>query len=213
MDTLKPDQKIYLIDDDTMITESFSANLSRHYDLQCFNSAKDALVTLADNPAPKVIISDLQMPDLDGLSFIEKLREKNKDCKIIVASGSLKKDDALRAVNLGIFAFIEKPYTSLQLQELVSKAMDSFTNFEKTHLLLEDMHTLAYLYSQLGEQYYERIMLLENNAYEKNVKLLSKNEDIKKYLQGISRENSLDKEIDRMKNEILSLSKIIKQVG
>jgi DNA-binding NtrC family response regulator len=200
-DTSQRDQ-IILIDDDSMVIEGLALNLEHYYQVQCFSSAKEALEKMNLENPPQVIISDLKMPDLDGLQFIEQLRKKNKLSKVILSSGYAKKQDALRAIELGIFAFLEKPFTIDKLNSVVAQAAENFHLDIKNQNLLNVSKGLAHVYSQLSDEYFERIVLVENIAHEKDVKLLTDNTAIARYQEGLKRERMLLKAIEHLKRKV-----------
>lgn len=195
---------VYLIDDDAVITDSFAPQLQRHYNLKCFNSAKEALTNLESEDISPIIVSDLQMPELDGMTFIEKVREKKKDAKIIVASGNIRRQDALKAVNLGVFGFLEKPFSNQELQKVISQALDMFRSERSRKTLLTNVTLMLDTYSQLSSVYYERIVLLENQSHDLDVNLFEDLDLQSRYLELISKENYLFQRLRSLQEEISS---------
>ncbi|MBT4760601.1 MAG: response regulator [Bdellovibrionaceae bacterium] len=71
----------------------------------------------------KLIISDINMPELDGLGFLGQLKEKNINTPVIIVSGYADKKMLNDAWRLGAYDFIEKPLESANLLEVVSSAL------------------------------------------------------------------------------------------
>jgi len=79
---------ITLIDDHKLLTESLSVLLAGYdfiNNIKIYNRAKEYLA-MADDPETDIIISDILMPEMDGMSFIKELRRRNKKTKIIILS-------------------------------------------------------------------------------------------------------------------------------
>src|SRR6185369_4924504 len=55
------------------------------------------------------VLSDAVMPDMDGLSFLDRLRERSTDVPVVLMSGHATLDMAVRATRLGALDFVEKP--------------------------------------------------------------------------------------------------------
>ncbi len=62
-----------------------------------------------------IVVTDLRMPNLDGLSVVKNIMTQNKDQKIIVTSAFGEKDNLIEFINLGISKFLPKPFISDQL--------------------------------------------------------------------------------------------------
>jgi len=95
-DDLETQEKIYLLLEDEV------------KDLyQAFNG-KDALEFYYEKQ-PDIIITDINMPDMDGLNFAKKIKEINEEQAIIIVSGYDNKDNLLESINIGVDQFIQKP--------------------------------------------------------------------------------------------------------
>src|SRR5215207_10022018 len=78
--------KILIIDDHPLVIDGIRTMLkdeSYLYIEAAVKNAKDALAYLESNPAPDVILLDVNLPDTDGLQLCEMIRQKNKTVKII----------------------------------------------------------------------------------------------------------------------------------
>jgi two-component system, cell cycle sensor histidine kinase and response regulator CckA len=71
----------------------------------------------------EVIISDVNMPVMDGFTFIRAAKEIAPEVKVILSSGSLATEDQLAAVALGVTAVLPKPYTAGQLAQCVKSVL------------------------------------------------------------------------------------------
>jgi YesN/AraC family two-component response regulator len=69
-----------------------------------------------------LVVSDIRMPGLDGLEIVEQLSQIEPTTKVILISGHADKNLAIRALRLGVFDLLEKPWQSEMLRESVRKA-------------------------------------------------------------------------------------------
>jgi DNA-binding NtrC family response regulator len=70
-----------------------------------------------------VIITDLQMPGMDGLAFIRTLTERGVEAQIVMVTAFASVASAVEAMRHGAFDYIEKPFDVEQLESLVARAM------------------------------------------------------------------------------------------
>jgi DNA-binding response OmpR family regulator len=84
-----------------------------------------------------IVITDLRMPKIDGLSLVKKILEQNKEQKIIVTSAYGEKDNLIAFINLGISKFIQKPFTMDEIVDLLLEVVESLVeNVDKNNLIL-----------------------------------------------------------------------------
>ncbi|OUR69319.1 hypothetical protein A9Q76_09975 [Arcobacter sp. 31_11_sub10_T18] len=81
-------------------------------------SGKEAL-TIYEKESPDVIITDINMPNMNGLDFVKKVREKNKDVIIIILSAYSDKEKLLSATQLFLTQYLIKPIKSNDLVILI----------------------------------------------------------------------------------------------
>ncbi len=126
------DKQILLVDDEEIITQSLSQTLSlENYHSISLNSAQQAL-PLIDKSWNGVIISDINMPEMDGLEFLNAIREIDKDIPVIMLTAFGNIPNVVNAMQSGAYDFIEKPFATDQLLETVNRAI------EKRKLTLEN---------------------------------------------------------------------------
>lgn len=110
MDKLK-NLKILYVEDDELIRENTAEILMR----KCDNvvTAKNGLegLELYQSIEPDIIISDIQMPQMDGLTMIKKIREKDLETKIIITTAYSDQRYLLEAVELQLIKYVTKPLT------------------------------------------------------------------------------------------------------
>ena len=103
---------IVLVDDEEMVLTSIQSfiALETEYDVQTFTSAKTALNFIKSHEID-LVVSDYLMPEMDGISFLAKVREIKPQVPRIILTGYADKENAIKAINeVGLFQYIEKPW-------------------------------------------------------------------------------------------------------
>ena len=107
---MKP--RVLIVDDEANIRRMLAALLrSEGFETDEAANGNSALLML-DQVHPDTILLDLQMPPgPDGLETLKQLRERDASTPVIMMSGKAQLNDAVRAIKLGAFQFLEKPLT------------------------------------------------------------------------------------------------------
>jgi DNA-binding response OmpR family regulator len=114
--------KILIIDDEPSICLLLKNFLSKRYEIICQYDGLEALLWLEGN-LPDLIICDIQMPNMDGYLFLEKLRQRGytKHTPVIMLSGMESSNERIRCYKLGAQDFLAKPFNPEELEELIKK--------------------------------------------------------------------------------------------
>jgi len=116
---------VALIDDDEAVLDSLGMLLrKRGLAVECFASARAFLSRSAEAPV-RCIVSDVRMPGLTGLDLQFELSKRGSSVPLILITGHGDIAMAVRAVKMGAFDFIEKPFNDQQLLESIRSAVDS----------------------------------------------------------------------------------------
>jgi two-component system, NtrC family, C4-dicarboxylate transport response regulator DctD len=73
---------------------------------------------------PGVVVTDIRMPGMDGLTLMNRIHEIDRDIPVILITGHGDVQLAVRAMREGAYDFIEKPFSAPQLAEIVARAAD-----------------------------------------------------------------------------------------
>ena len=118
-------KKILIIDDDISLTRVLSKALNNSKTIvECVNSISKAWV-LIENKNFDLVISDVMLPDGDGLELVEKLQKKQNGTKVIVISAKNNLLTAVKANELGVFEYIPKPIDLNDLTLVVNRSLKS----------------------------------------------------------------------------------------
>ncbi|MBU1612473.1 MAG: HD domain-containing protein [Proteobacteria bacterium] len=108
--TTQPEHHILFVDDDKRALDSYRRLLSEKYHIFSALNASEAFKIIEQNSEIKVIISDLKMPGIDGIRFLELTKDLLPDAVRILLTGFADLQNALDAVNRGqIFRLLNKP--------------------------------------------------------------------------------------------------------
>ena len=115
---------ILVVDDEYLVRTGIRETIHwESYNLQIIGEASNGVEGLAAAQSlhPDIIITDIRMPQMDGIEFMAKLREEGLDSKVVVLSGYDEFDYAQSALNYGASAYLLKPIDNQQLIETIQK--------------------------------------------------------------------------------------------
>lgn len=151
---------IFIVDDEPMVTLSLKTMLSletKHL-IHAFNSAKEALERLADL-RPDVVISDFSMPEMDGITFLQHVKEQAPQATLILLTGYADKESAIQAINtVGIYRYMEKPWDNDELKLNIKNGLE---RAYLIHDLRQTIHQLSEAEAQLRENNQQLEALVE----------------------------------------------------
>ncbi|RMA78886.1 PP2C family protein-serine/threonine phosphatase [Umboniibacter marinipuniceus] len=118
VDTQPNRYTLLIIEDDDIVRDSLSLYFSDcGYNVVEAEDGEIGLARFATH-SPDVVISDLKMPYLDGLSVLEAISEQGREVPFIVVSGAGKMHEAVRALRLGAHDYFVKPIADMEILEL-----------------------------------------------------------------------------------------------
>lgn len=118
--------RVYIIDDDDAVRDSLSLQLeAAGYEVASFPSAIGFL-EIAGTLQPGCVISDVQMPDMDGMELQQRLSDLKLDFPVVIVTGHADVALAVRAMKAGAVDFIEKPFEEQAILDSVQHAQTRF---------------------------------------------------------------------------------------
>ena len=111
---------VLVVDDEASIREALVRTLEAH-NYRCYTAedGTDALALYFERREIDIVITDLHMGMMDGLTLVRSLRKLNPGIKIIVSSGNVQKESHATLEALGFKTVLEKPYTADRLLKSV----------------------------------------------------------------------------------------------
>lgn len=144
---------VVIVDDEEMVLKSLSSflELETEYTVKAFLSPSEAYEYICSNDVD-LVVSDYLMPEMDGLSFLDKVKDVKPEVPRVILTGYADKENAIKAINdVGLFQYIEKPWDNDDLlivfrnginkNELMRKLRDKIEQINSAYGELEDLHT------------------------------------------------------------------------
>ncbi|MFO8049853.1 MAG: response regulator [Desulfosudaceae bacterium] len=200
---MEKNNKLLIVDDEERVLSSLK-RLLQNEGYEVFTAASGRLgLDILNRETIGVVVSDLMMPEMDGIEFLGKSAAINKDVVQILLTGHASLDTALEAINrLGLFGFTVKPWNNLVLISDINRA------FEKYNLVMENKRLfeltekqnrqLREMNESLEEQVKNRTQLL-NEAVDECVLMLARAAEAK--------DDQAQGHIHRIYNQVFELCK------
>ncbi|MDX1540783.1 MAG: response regulator [Geminicoccaceae bacterium] len=119
---MPPEPLICLVDDDEAVLDSLGVLLDAEgFTVQGYAGAQRLLDAVPDDA--RCIVSDIRMPEIDGLELLRRLKERVPDLPVIMMTAHGDVPMAVRAMQLGAVDFIEKPFDPERLISSIQSAL------------------------------------------------------------------------------------------
>jgi adenylate cyclase len=139
--------KILVADDEvdleTLIKQKFRRQIREsRYEFIFALNGKEALIKLHENPDVEVVLSDINMPEMDGLSLLTKLNEVSPLVKAVMVSAYGDMDNIRTAMNRGAFDFVCKPVNFEDLELTIEKTLNHVKQLKNTLQAIKENNIL-----------------------------------------------------------------------
>ncbi len=115
--------RVWIVDDDEAIRFVLERSLKRAgYAVKAFSTV-GSILTALETAEPQAIVTDIRLPDADGLSVLDRLESLGKDVPVIAITGFSDLDQAVAAFKQGVFDYIAKPFDLEQVLSVVARAV------------------------------------------------------------------------------------------
>jgi excisionase family DNA binding protein len=116
--------RVLVVDDEASIRDLLLKTLSLNdeYDVDVAPDGRSALERMRLYPYD-LLIADLKMPGMDGLTVIREARRYKADLRVIIITGFSTESSAIDAVNLGVSGYLTKPFRVPQVLAAAAKAL------------------------------------------------------------------------------------------
>jgi CheY-like chemotaxis protein len=118
---LKDLKKVLIVDDEETLTWSMAKSLSKDkdkYEVVIANNGKEALTLLKNNKID-LVISDIRMPDINGLDLLVKIKKDYPDTKVIIMTAYGSSDVQREANRRGSLYYVEKPFEISDIRKII----------------------------------------------------------------------------------------------
>lgn len=125
-------KRILLVDDDTALLRLLSIRLrNAGFDIETVLSAEQALLNL-DEFRPQLVITDLRMGDMDGMTLFEVIHRNRPTLPVIILTAHGTIPEAVAATKRGVFGYLTKPFDSEQLMLQIDKALKNCADYKSS---------------------------------------------------------------------------------
>ena len=115
--------KVLVVDDKELMRDSVAAILSRKgHAVVTAPDAKAALARIADK-RPEAVVTDLQMPGMNGLELLEEIRRIDAELPVVFMTAFGSVETAVEAMRKGAFDYVTKPFSGDELSISVERAL------------------------------------------------------------------------------------------
>ncbi len=170
---------VLVVDDDKNIAKMIEATLlkEKNYDVKIVTSGEACLKAFREN-LPDLVMLDIQMPGIDGIETLKKLKEEEPHIPVVMMSAHGTIERAVTSMKLGAYDFISKPFVTDRLMVTAKNAL----------MASELQQEIAELRSELKERYQFKNIIGQSSAMQKVFKSLSKviNSNVTVLIQGES---------------------------
>lgn len=110
-------KKILVVDDELSIRLLLENYLSKTYEVFTKSDGLEAMKWLQNGNLPNLIVADIQMPNLDGIQFIEQIKSSGffRDIPLIMLSGIESSQEKIKCLKLGANDYMVKPFNPEEL--------------------------------------------------------------------------------------------------
>ncbi|WP_230867626.1 response regulator transcription factor [Iocasia frigidifontis] len=194
--------KILIIEDEKPLLDKMVNNINwQKHGYQIFQAVNglEALSILQDEDID-ILVTDIQMPGLNGIELVNKLREDYRDIKVLIISGHAEFEYAQQLIRLGVNEYLLKPFRSQRLLEAVNEIRDGISRENK------DKEELASLRNELSVYLNKNVRndtlnWLTDDKFFENQSIIINNNQLYQLIKSGSEEELL-KEVDHILKHI-----------
>lgn len=116
--------KIYVVDDERIIRVSLADELKdAGYEVFEFAHASSALIQM-NTISPDIVITDLKMPDINGIEFLERIKKINPAIFVVLMTAYSTVSTAVEAMKLGAYDYVEKPFDNEKILLIIERIIE-----------------------------------------------------------------------------------------
>ena len=119
--------RILIVDDDQLILDALERHLRSRFDLTTARGGKEAMRLVMSQDPYAVVVSDLRMPEMDGVTLLYLIRQAAPDTVRVLLTGKADLEAATSAINVGnVFRLLNKPCPARMLLRVLEAAVEEY---------------------------------------------------------------------------------------
>jgi DNA-binding NtrC family response regulator len=129
----QPSATVVIVDDEEMVVRALESflTLETSYEVLPFVSPSQAIEAVKRRTV-HVVVADFMMPEMDGITFLKRVREKRPEATRILLTGYADKENAIRAINeAGLYYYLEKPWDNEHLKLVIRNGVERSALFNE----------------------------------------------------------------------------------
>lgn len=162
-------ERVLFVDDEVNLLRALKRQFHRMFDMAVAGSGAEGLQKIKSEEPYAVIVSDMQMPEMNGIQFLTAAQELSPDSVRIMLTGNADQKTAMDAVNLGnVFSFYTKPCTPQEIHEAVNKAI------KQHHLIIAERELLEGTVKGTVKFLTEMLSMMDAEAFGRTLQIQEK---------------------------------------
>ncbi len=162
--------KILVVDDEPdlelLVTQKFRKEIrAGKYQFTFVNTGKEALLTLQQQPDIDLVLSDINMPGMDGLALLAKTQEINPIVKTVIVSGYGDMERIRKAMNNGAFDFLTKPIDFEDLKITIKKTLNHVEEIKEKLRLQQEQSRILHQQALVFENIHDAIIITDISGH------------------------------------------------
>jgi signal transduction histidine kinase len=138
--------RILIVDDENGFRETLARRLEkRGAVIKQAGNGVEALASLAQEPVD-VVLLDVRMPGMDGLSVLERIRQEHPDTEVILITGNVSTQEGVAGIKAGAFDYLTKP---IEIEHLIGKIRQAFDKLGRSQEQEREAHFRVRMEQQL----------------------------------------------------------------
>jgi len=117
-------KRVLIVDDEEGVRTSLSLLLKDDYDVMTLSSGEALLSALEESPEVDLVLLDVLLPGIDGLSLLKKIRDLSKRVAVVMLTGGGSVRGAVEAIQSGAANYLNKPFDIAELKQILTEALD-----------------------------------------------------------------------------------------
>jgi len=168
------DRRILIVDDDPIVLKSLRKMLEMNeYSVDCASEGRSAL-EMIEGDGYDIILSDINMPEMNGFELLEKVKERDPSSAFIIITGYGTIEDAVSAMKMGAYDFVTKPINDEEILTQIKRLFQKKELEQENVALRKELKSRYRLGSIIGQDYqmqkiYELVEHIADTAVTVNI--------------------------------------------
>ena len=132
--------RVLCVDDDRSLLDGLRRQFHREFEITGVASGEQALEVLREAGPFAVVVSDMNMPGMNGIELLSRARKVAPDTPRVLLTGHADKQSAIQAINdVGLYQYLEKPWDNSQLLLVIQSAIERTQLLRKLRSKVEEL--------------------------------------------------------------------------